>query len=182
CSSATFYWELGLPYHTYPYVLHDISNKHPPVYDIIKIDAIGSVLSIWSHYCLRVSNNGSACISCKNMVNTLKKIMDHAGWHSFGLQCSTLSHLQLCQKLDNTGKLCEQERFQAIHKATWKKLLVIVGTQDVPALHQIFRNANSFRWSIEKTLEMTQKAIAGLYHAQNFSELEIDLANVIYDL
>ncbi|KAF8982926.1 hypothetical protein BDQ17DRAFT_1336706 [Cyathus striatus] len=68
------------------------------------------------------------------------------------------------------------------HKLTWTKLLNIVGTQDVPALHRVFQNAKSFKWSIKKTLEMIQDAVNGKYHAKGFSELELDLANIIYDL
>jgi hypothetical protein len=58
----------------------------------------------------------------------------------------------------------------------------LVSTQDVPALHRIFRNKKRQNWSIEKLLEMIKKAIAGEYHARDYSDFELELATVVYEL
>ena len=58
----------------------------------------------------------------------------------------------------------------------------LVGTQDVPALHRIFKNGKIRGWSIEKLLDKIRLAVDGTYHAKNFSDLEFDLATTIYEL
>lgn len=65
---------------------------------------------------------------------------------------------------------------------TWSKLLKFVGTNDIPALYRIFRNAHENNWSTEKLFQKLQLAMKGEYHAKNFSELEYDLATVVYEL
>jgi hypothetical protein len=40
----------------------------------------------------------------------------------------------------------------------------------------------SQNWSIEKLLEMMRKAVAGDYHARDYSDLELALATVVYEL
>ncbi|KAF6750165.1 hypothetical protein DFP72DRAFT_818060, partial [Ephemerocybe angulata] len=63
-----------------------------------------------------------------------------------------------------------------------KELFRLMGTNDVPALHRILRNAVNFSWGVDRLLQKVKDAIAGTYHAKNFSQLEIDLAVVVYDL
>ncbi|KAF9003542.1 hypothetical protein BDQ17DRAFT_1479013 [Cyathus striatus] len=35
CPGQSFHWILGAPYHTYPFTIHDTSNRHPPPYNIL---------------------------------------------------------------------------------------------------------------------------------------------------
>ena len=67
------------------------------------------------------------------------------------------------------------------HQETWKNLLHLIGTHDVPALHHIFQNAKHYNWSIEKLLEKIEMALNQDYHPQNYSDLEIELALAIYE-
>jgi hypothetical protein len=68
------------------------------------------------------------------------------------------------------------------HARTWEELLELLGTRDVYALHRLFRNAKSMNWSIERLLEMVKRLIDGSYHAKGYSDLELDLAVVVYEL
>ncbi|KIJ93964.1 hypothetical protein K443DRAFT_134901 [Laccaria amethystina LaAM-08-1] len=65
---------------------------------------------------------------------------------------------------------------------TWDTLLSLIGAHNVPGLPRIFRNAKFCTWSAERLLEIIQKALAGKYCPQNYSELELDLSAAIYEL
>ncbi|KAF8074685.1 hypothetical protein FPV67DRAFT_1619269 [Lyophyllum atratum] len=69
-----------------------------------------------------------------------------------------------------------------VHQDTWKHILDLVGTQDVPALHRIFKNSKRRSWSAEHLLEKIKMALAGDYRARSYSDLEIELATVVYEL
>jgi hypothetical protein len=64
----------------------------------------------------------------------------------------------------------------------WNELLELLGTHDVYAVHRLFKNAKSMNWGTGKLLKRVKETIEGKYHAKNFSELELDLATVIYEL
>jgi hypothetical protein len=57
-----------------------------------------------------------------------------------------------------------------------------VGTNDIPGLHRILKNSKCWGWSVEKLLDKARQALDGKYHPKNFSDLEFDLAIVIYEL
>ncbi|KAF8240591.1 hypothetical protein L208DRAFT_1420331 [Tricholoma matsutake] len=65
---------------------------------------------------------------------------------------------------------------------TWRTLLNLISTENIPRLPQIFKNSKLRNWSVEKLLEMVQMALEGKYHPRNYSELELDLATTIYEL
>jgi hypothetical protein len=64
----------------------------------------------------------------------------------------------------------------------WRTLANLLGTRDVPALHRLFRNAKRQTWSITMLLEMVQLSLDGKYLAKGYSDLEYDLATVVYEL
>ena len=58
----------------------------------------------------------------------------------------------------------------------------LIGAHDVPALHHLFRNAKHQTWSIKRLLDMVQLSLDGKYLAKGYSDLEYDLATVVYEL
>lgn len=88
------------------------------------------------------------------------------------------SSLTFIQQL-NTSRDLSRLR---IHQETWRSFLDLVGTQDIPGLHRIFKNTKCQNWSVEQLLERTRMARDGDYHPRNYSQLEIDLATAIYEL
>ncbi|KAF9522601.1 hypothetical protein CPB83DRAFT_733454, partial [Crepidotus variabilis] len=69
-----------------------------------------------------------------------------------------------------------------VHEESWTTLLGLLGNQDVPALHRIFKQCKRRNWSIEKLVEKIRDALAGKYHPKNYSDVEYDLATTIYEL
>lgn len=57
-----------------------------------------------------------------------------------------------------------------------------IGTTQVPALHRILSNAHKEGWAIKKLRSKLQLAAAGEYTARNYSQYEIDLAILLYEL
>ncbi|KAJ7458447.1 hypothetical protein FB451DRAFT_1406225 [Mycena latifolia] len=64
----------------------------------------------------------------------------------------------------------------------YKQLFELISTNEVPGLPRLFSNAHKEGWSPTKTAEKTQLAIEGKYHPRNYTELDIDLAILIYEL
>jgi hypothetical protein len=124
---------------------------------------------------------------------------------------SAMSHEQLKQKLERVEKSLRKETLQVcgsvlttsraslkflsqrlntskalrrlhVHRDTWRALLQLIGTHDVPGLHRIFKNAKTQNWSVEALLEKVQMALDGTYHPRSYSDLELELATTIYEL
>jgi hypothetical protein len=65
---------------------------------------------------------------------------------------------------------------------TWRTLANLIGTHDIPALHRLFRNAKHRTWSVKRLLDMVQLSLDGKYLAKGYSDLEYNLATVVYEL
>lgn len=61
-------------------------------------------------------------------------------------------------------------------------LHTLIATNDIPALHRIFRNADTLQWSIDKLIEKIQDAINGDYHPKGYSSYEKNLAILMYEI
>ncbi|KAJ7620027.1 hypothetical protein B0H17DRAFT_1340775 [Mycena rosella] len=64
----------------------------------------------------------------------------------------------------------------------YKKLFDLISNSQVPGLSRLLSNAKKEGWSPSKTSEKTALAIKGEYHARNYTEFDIDLAILIYEL
>ncbi|KAL1670857.1 hypothetical protein EV122DRAFT_227397, partial [Schizophyllum commune] len=62
----------------------------------------------------------------------------------------------------------------------YKRVLDYSGTHLVPGLHRIFANALKQHWSAKKLFTYLVKAMNGEYHARNYSQMDIDLAVILY--
>ncbi|KAK6969185.1 hypothetical protein R3P38DRAFT_3504625 [Favolaschia claudopus] len=66
--------------------------------------------------------------------------------------------------------------------AEWRELFSFIGQNSIPALHRLLANANKEGWSPVNTLEHCQLAKAGKYTARNYTDYEINLAILLYEL
>ena len=140
----------------------------------------------------------------------MPKHQSFSGYRShINLDHATLSLVQLEQKLEGTKKHLKKEKllvcvlllsytfflhflqrlnaFKAlchlhIHKQTYQAFFDLAGANNIPGLHCIIKNSKHSGWSTEKLLDKTWKALNGMYHPKNFSDVEFDLATAIYEL
>ncbi|EEB89398.1 hypothetical protein MPER_12506 [Moniliophthora perniciosa FA553] len=63
-----------------------------------------------------------------------------------------------------------------------EELLCLVGTNTVPALQRIFMTAYNQKWSVPALIKRIKLAISGQYHCKNFTQSDIDLAMLVYEL
>ncbi|TFK16534.1 hypothetical protein FA15DRAFT_742649 [Coprinopsis marcescibilis] len=195
CEGIKLKWDLGNPHHTYPFGMHSPSNLKPLDYDVLVVNSQESMLRVRSHSCTTITPivEDSSCLSCQSTQKDVRNTLAHAQRNHGKLSNSTLSHRQLCEKIESIQEKYEDERLKHFnmnkaierlrkHRTTLDALLDLLGTKDVPALHRIFRNAHKFGWGSKKLLEKVTSAIDGKYHAKNFVDWELDLAILIYKL
>ncbi|KAF6751796.1 hypothetical protein DFP72DRAFT_815971 [Ephemerocybe angulata] len=197
CAGITFHWSAGSPYLTYPFAIHDPSHRDPG-YEIISIDPTASTLHVRSRACSGTipSHQYSSCRPCHTSTTYLTTLLSQSMRvvdANTRLRHNTASNWQLTEKLKIWTKALEKERLKVIsvnrdkgrlrtHLDTWKELYTLMGSNDVPALHRIIRNGVRFSWGVDMMLKKVKAAIDGTYHAKNFSQLEMDLATVVYEL
>ncbi|KAJ7787583.1 hypothetical protein B0H14DRAFT_3579585 [Mycena olivaceomarginata] len=72
---------------------------------------------------------------------------------------------------------------ETLHRGVeWKAVFQFIGQNSIPALHRLLANAEKEGWSAVKFLEQSQLAKAGKYTAPNYTQYEIDLAILLYEL
>ena len=79
----------------------------------------------------------------------------------------------MCEQGFNLSQSLDSLR---LHEGTWRMLLDLVGTHDIPRLYRIFKNAKRHNWSTAKLLERLQQASDGSYHVRSCSDVELNLA------
>jgi hypothetical protein len=100
CPGATFQWELGSPYRTYPFTIHDPISRFKLGYTLLSIDSADSTIRVRSLHCSGSSSTTSgSCVSCKNTSSHIQTTRDHARRLPARIDCSVMSHEQLKQKL-----------------------------------------------------------------------------------
>ncbi|KAJ6586737.1 hypothetical protein B0H10DRAFT_2334877, partial [Mycena sp. CBHHK59/15] len=97
-----------------------------------------------------------------------------------------LSHDQISQKLNDVFKQLQKERLKYLirahkHIESFRTLVDIISTNDVPSLPRLLSTAKKEGWSASKTTEMVSLAIQDLYHPRNYTSLDKDLATLVYE-
>ncbi|KAJ7479043.1 hypothetical protein FB451DRAFT_1395654 [Mycena latifolia] len=104
-----------------------------------------------------------------------------------------LNNVQIREKLaaakerENTLKLKNVNLSDSLKSARerlsdFNNVFQFVGHNTVPALHRIFFNAAKKGWSAKKLHEQLQLARSGEYSAKNYTQYEIDLTILLYEL
>ncbi|KAJ7483736.1 hypothetical protein B0H11DRAFT_2231887 [Mycena galericulata] len=66
--------------------------------------------------------------------------------------------------------------------AEYKAIFHYLGNNTVPGLHRMFPNALKQRWGPKKFLERSRAASRGEYTPENFTQYDIDIAILLYEL
>ncbi|KAF5313760.1 hypothetical protein D9619_013711 [Psilocybe cf. subviscida] len=194
CPGTTYAWGLGSPHFTYPSALHDPTSTVKTGYRLISINPEDSTIKIRASLCSGISVDGTKpCSNCQQTRAFVDVIEERASRDPKHLDRKTLSYQQLYNLYLSIQSSAQSDRLKLLNATralkrlhvrqnTWEKILGLVGSNDVPALHRIFRNAKNQNWSTKALLENLRLAVNGQYLAKNFSEFEYDLATVVYEL
>jgi len=113
CQGAEFQWNLGSPYLTYPFPIHDPACSLKPGYILLSIDPQSSVVRVRSLRCSGTSPNVSTpCSSCLGVRVHVDVKQDHATKPPGKLDRATLSHQQIVTKLGELEMLVQEERLK----------------------------------------------------------------------
>ncbi|KAJ6624773.1 hypothetical protein B0H10DRAFT_1698976, partial [Mycena sp. CBHHK59/15] len=186
CTGSIFFWDLDDILGSYPLSIHTWKSRRDPGYSLLSIDVVKSVLHVRSTNCRRLaSGQGGSCKPCSNLEPCIHVVRDWAR-QSYGKKpTARLSHNQLEQKLVSVGKQLKNEQLKVCLVARslnrgcrWS----LISTNDVPGLPRLLSNARKDGWGISKTYKKISLAIAGQYHACNYTDLDTDLAILTYEL
>ncbi|KAJ7699599.1 hypothetical protein B0H17DRAFT_1129209 [Mycena rosella] len=193
CPGAFFKWEVGSLFATYPFTIHEPGSRSNPGYSLESVDFVSCIMRVRAPDCFRSTIMHGYCNACSNLDSSISKVEKWAQ-QSFGKKSTgRLNHVQMEAKITAVARHLKAEQLKKINywkylkrarKSVddYKKLFDLISNSQVPGLSRLLSNANKEGWSPSKTSEKTALAIKGEYHARNYTEFDIDLAILIYEL
>lgn len=103
--------------------------------------------------------------------------------NKMALQVCLLRVCGACMPTDTISQELNTSRSLRIarrHVKQHQEILEYAGQNLVPGLHRVLANALKQGWSAKKTLSYLVKAVNGEYHPRNYSQVDIDLAVILY--
>ncbi|KAF7351813.1 hypothetical protein MVEN_01142400 [Mycena venus] len=191
CPGCPLTWDPAVFWSTYPFHVHEPTSRYNPGYQFISF----SPLLIRSARCLGSSGNpGKPCTRCSTLPFDVAALRDRAK-EPFNLVRTEerMNHVQLLEKVadlkeqvnDLKLKTVNLERSLASARddvAEYKAIFHFLGTNTVPALHRMFPNALTQEWGSKKFFHQIQAASRGDYIPRSYTQYEIDLAILLYEL
>ncbi|KAF8177151.1 hypothetical protein K438DRAFT_2042191, partial [Mycena galopus ATCC 62051] len=93
-----------------------------------------------------------------------------------------MSDRKICLIVRSQTDNCRKSLIRANkHVKSFRTLVDVISTNNVPALPRLLSNAHKEGWSASKTTEMVRLAIRNSYHPRNYTALDKDLAILIYE-
>ncbi|KAJ6455113.1 hypothetical protein DFH09DRAFT_962925, partial [Mycena vulgaris] len=191
CPGLRIEWDEDDFWESYPMKMHKSSSLKRPNYDFISLDPP----QIRSKRCQGASLiPGLACPVCADLNLDISVVRERAGRNFEQIRSEDdLSWKQLREKLDATKKANNELKLKNLNLqesvtsaqqrlADFKALFQFLGLNSVPALHRVLANAVQEGWSAKKLLQQCQLAVQGKYTARNYTQYDIDLAILIYEL
>ncbi|KAJ7658036.1 hypothetical protein B0H17DRAFT_1145739 [Mycena rosella] len=160
---------------TYPLKIHNPASKKPPNYDFISFNPP----QIRSRRCRgpALSEHGilgfpcSRCADLKLDVDVLRE-----------RESRKFDEIRSDDDFNRTLNLEESLGSARRRLGEFTELFQFLGDDSVPALHRVLSNAVEQGWSAKKLLQQCQLAVQGKYTAHNYTQYDIDLAILIYEL
>ena len=113
CNGAIFTWDLGSPFETYPFIIHDSSSHAKPGYSLLSVNPQQSTIHVRSLSCGETSKTkASPCFSCQRAGDQVAVVRDRALQEPEALPYGFLSHRQILQRIDVIKKGFKQERLK----------------------------------------------------------------------
>jgi hypothetical protein len=112
CPGTTFQWELGSPYLTYPFPIHDPASLHKPDYSLVSLDFQDSSIHLHSRNCTGMpSATSEPCPSCLNTRLHVRKVQNKAR-NATGVMRSAMSYEQLKKKVEGVERSLKKVRLK----------------------------------------------------------------------
>jgi len=106
-----FKWGLGLPHHTYPLTIHAPGSHFKPDYTFLAINPDDSAIHVCSLQCMGISHRGpTTCSSCQEIGHLVERVEAHACKLPINIDCASMSHHQLQQKLKGIERILKKEK------------------------------------------------------------------------
>ncbi|KAJ7236528.1 hypothetical protein C8J57DRAFT_1569556, partial [Mycena rebaudengoi] len=193
CPGIPLEWDAETFWESYPFQIHSPNWKKPPNYTLISMEPPRAR----SKHCLGavVTLDGlMPCAKCSALsidIKILKGRADRSFEHI--ATDNDLNLVQLRSKLTatkenlNTLKLKNLHSTDSLARAREREtdfvdLLDFIGQNTVPGLHRLLSNAAKDGWSARKTLQYCKLAVEGKYTPYNYTQYEIDLTILLYEL
>ncbi|KAF8218166.1 hypothetical protein K438DRAFT_1901061 [Mycena galopus ATCC 62051] len=191
CPGYRVDWDIDNFWDTYPFQKHGCRSKHCVNYDFISFHPT----TIRSNSCLgEAPNVDMPCSRCCGSATEINILKERASRPFDKLHAEEdLNNMQLREKLSAAKEDINQLKLKNLnitdslntaqeHLADFTDVYRLIGENQVPALHRIFANASREGWGINKLRKQIQLAIEGKYKARNYTEYEIDLVILLYEL
>uniref|UniRef100_D8Q4A2 Uncharacterized protein n=1 Tax=Schizophyllum commune (strain H4-8 / FGSC 9210) TaxID=578458 RepID=D8Q4A2_SCHCM len=189
CDGISVRWDAGVFEVSYPFHLQADGSGAGLGYDLTSL----SPPRARSKRCRRtIAVTEDACPACKAAqveIDVLEEIarrpfdrVHSYGQLNYAQQRSRARHLtkqlqkMVLQELNASRSLKIARR----HVKQHQEILEYAGQNLVPGLHRVLANALKQGWSAKKTLSYLIKAVNGEYHPRNYSQVDIDLAVILY--
>ncbi|KAJ6622485.1 hypothetical protein B0H10DRAFT_1787994, partial [Mycena sp. CBHHK59/15] len=184
-------WDFDAFWSTYPFHVHDPKSKYNPGFNFISL----SPPLIRSAHCLGSSKTpGTPCAWCSSLTHDVDDVRNRANQSFAHLRVEErFNHTQLLEKVAdlkkqvndlNLEKANLKRSLASAHEdvAEYKVIFHFLGNNTVPGLHRMFPNPLKQQWGSKKFLERSRAASRGEYTPENFTQYDIDLAILIYEL
>ncbi|KAJ7863815.1 hypothetical protein B0H14DRAFT_2574747 [Mycena olivaceomarginata] len=175
---------------TYPFHKHDPGAAKRLNYHIVSLKP----LTLRSSTCYGQASAGQACGRCQLVQIEVNILRERASRLYDKVPAEDeMNHAQLRQKLASTKDTVNTQKLKGLdlkdsltaareELAAFKDLFNFIGTNRIPALHRIFWNASKEGWGVEKFAKQVRLAAQGKYKARNYTEYEIALSIMLYEL
>ncbi|KAK7005495.1 hypothetical protein R3P38DRAFT_3326476 [Favolaschia claudopus] len=191
CPGHPLPWKSETFWSTYPFHLHDADSKYNPGYSFLSL----SPPIIQSVKCLRTSPSpGTPCRWCSILHHDVGAVQDRADLPYGKVRIEQLlNHEQLLEKVVKLKDQVNELYLDTVNLkrsvtatrdtiATYKTIFDFLGTHTVPGLHRVFPNASKFGWGPDKLFEQLQTGSRNEYTPRNYTQYEIDLTILLYEL
>ncbi|KAJ7472397.1 hypothetical protein B0H11DRAFT_2196011 [Mycena galericulata] len=178
------FWE------TYPFQKHSPNANHRLDYQLISLDPI----RVRSNGCLGSAPSTNGCSRCSDAMIDVNVLKERASRpfekvHTEG----DMTYSQLRNKLTATKEDVNAHKLKNLNLANsltstrerlsdFVEVFDFLGKNVVPALHRILTNAYDEGWGIKKLRKQLQLALEGKYFARKYTQYEIDLTILLYEL
>ncbi|KAK7005511.1 hypothetical protein R3P38DRAFT_2794679 [Favolaschia claudopus] len=161
CQGAEYKWDVGYILDTYPLPIHRARSRRSFASDlsVVEIDLIRA----WSHE--RPGKKPIDRLSRSQLEEKMEVV------------CRKLQTEQT--KTLNTNKYLARARKR---NNAYRLLLDSISTNDIPGLPRLLCTAKTEGWSPSKTMSKVSLAKQGKYRPRNYTDLDMDLAILIYEL
>jgi len=114
CEGGVFRWDLGSPYQTYLFVIHDPISRIKAPFSLLSIDHHNSSIRIRSHRCTGMGSSASigTCTACQGAGEDIANVKNHAQKSAARMDRAVMTHKQLLQKLEAIERSFKKERLK----------------------------------------------------------------------